>query len=472
MTKDGVKDLLVGRDDGIVEVWSFDMGDQPKLVFERSLQESITYVEGGMVTNPNYDEVIVTTYSGKLISFSSEPTTGLEADSGGGAVAGGGGGKKERRERGERKIRTLRDELDKLRHKVEVERERYSRVSDQLVATDVTFKMNDKWALNAEEARYELNVELSMPIDTILLQCDVPVELLEADSNLAIVSRTASAAPGLLATYRCQERVNRLEMCVRTSEGRYGNLQAYVWPRISPKMCKLASYPIKPLSLHTRKQSTVIEGELPELNSLAISGAFSLAEVHAWVVLCLPEVPQRLQADEASFVFRNTFLDTLLLADYRKGEACFKSDSLTTLAIVKEVVTKEATARKIQIKIEVDPKESTVTALLRKIDPLMTYQLNLANRVKLIETLKEVRMQEPDTDFLAPEYVEILENEEQIKRELKEQPGRLQFLHGIVVDLFVDNAKFKGQNVTSQVPNLQRVLEDYSIEALLGFFHR
>jgi len=120
----------------------------------------------------------------------------------------------------------------------------------------------------------------------------------------------------------------------------------------------------------------------------------------------------------------------------------------------------------------VDPKESTVTALLRKIDPLMTYQLNLANRVKLIETLKEVRMQEPDTDFLAPEYVEILENEEQIKRELKEQPGRLQFLHGIVVDLFVDNAKFKGQNVTSQVPNLQRVLEDYSIEALLGFFHR
>ena len=67
------------------------------------------------------------------------------------------------------------------------------------------------------------------------------LELLDADSNLAIVSKTASAAPGLLATYRCQERVNRLEMCVRTSEGRYGSLQAYVWPRISPKMCKRPS---------------------------------------------------------------------------------------------------------------------------------------------------------------------------------------------------------------------------------------
>ena len=85
---------------------------------------------------------------------------------------------------------------------------------------------------------------------------------------------------------------------------------------------------------------------------------------------------------------------------------------------------------------------------------------------------KEVKSQEEDASFLAPEYIEILENEEQIKRELKEQPGRLQFLHGIVVDLFVDNAKFKGQNVTAQVPQLQRVLQDYSIDAILGFFSR
>ena len=57
-----------------------------------------------------------------------------------------------------------------------------------------------------------------------------------------------------------------------------------------------------------------------------------------------------------------------------------------------------------------------------------------------------------------------------MKRELKEQPGRLQFLHGIIIDLFVDNAKFKGQNVTAQVPQLQRVLNDYSLETMLGFF--
>jgi len=282
----------------------------------------------------------------------------------------------------------------------------------------------------------------------------------------------------MIATYRCQEPTNRVQIWMRTTEGRYGALQAYVWPRISPKTCRAKTFQIQPLSLHTREQSrppvAAPEGEpcLPKMNVLRITGAFTLAEVHSWVVATLPEVPQRLQEGEASFTFRNTFLDTLLLADYRKGEATFQSDSLTTLAIVKEVVTKEATARKVQIQINVETDESTVTSFLRKIDPLLTYQLSLANKVKLIETLKEVKMQESDTSFLAPEYIEILENEDQLKRELKEQPGRLQFLYSIVTDLYVDNHKFKGQNVTAQVPQLERMLQDYSIEAVLGFFQR
>jgi Bardet-Biedl syndrome 7 protein len=474
LTQDGVKDVLVGRGDGGVEVWAFDTGPQPQLVFERSLQESITAIDAGNITNPNFDEVVVTTYSGKLIAFSTEPSTSSHSAEPG-APPVGQSGKREKRERGERKIRGLRDELEKLRERVAHERDKYSLVSEGMVAADVQFQMNDRWALNAEEARYELHVELSMPIDTVLLQCDVPIELLDAGSNAAIVSTTPSPNGGLLATFRCQEDqepVNRLEMCVRTTEGRYGSLQAYVWPRIRPKMCRAVNYPIKPLSLHTRLPGALPEGELPELNSLSISGSFSLAEVHSWVVACLPEVPARLQGEEASFAFRNTFLDTLLLTEYTKGHATFRSDSMTNLAIVKEVVTKEATSRKIQIQISVDPKEVTVTNLLKKIDPMLRYQLSLDSKVRLLDTLKEVKMQEPDSEFLALEYVEILENEERIKRELKEQPGRLQFLHGIITDLFVDHAKFSGQNVTSQVPQLQRVLHDYSLDALLDFFSR
>jgi hypothetical protein len=148
------------------------------------------------------------------------------------------------------------------------------------------------------------------------------------------------------------------------------------------------------------------------------------------------------------------------------------ADVAAALAGSELVVTKEATARKVQIQINLDVDPETVTTFLRKIDPMLCYQLALAKKVKLIETLKEVKMQEPDTSFLAKEYLEILENEDAIKRQLREQPGRLQFLYSIVTDLYVDHHKFKGQNVTAQVPQLQRVLQDYSIEAVLGFFAR
>lgn len=39
---------------------------------------------------------------------------------------------------------------------------------------------------------------------------------------------------------------------VRSIEGQYGTLQAYVTPRIQPKTCRVRQYLIKPLSLHQR----------------------------------------------------------------------------------------------------------------------------------------------------------------------------------------------------------------------------
>jgi len=36
---------------------------------------------------------------------------------------------------------------------------------------------------------------------------------------------------------------------------------------------------------------------------------------------------------------------------YRKGEGCFKSDNISTISILKDVLSKEATKRKINLKI-------------------------------------------------------------------------------------------------------------------------
>ncbi len=42
---------------------------------------------------------------------------------------------------------------------------------------------------------------------------------------------------------------------VRSIEGQYGTLQAYVTPKMEPKSCRVLQFPIKPLSLHRREHS-------------------------------------------------------------------------------------------------------------------------------------------------------------------------------------------------------------------------
>lgn len=45
------------------------------------------------------------------------------------------------------------------------------------------------------------------------------------------------------------------QLQVRSIEGQYGTLQAYVTPRLQPKTCQVRQYQIKPLSLHQRTHS-------------------------------------------------------------------------------------------------------------------------------------------------------------------------------------------------------------------------
>ncbi len=119
----------------------------------------------------------------------------------------------------------------------------------------------------------------------------------------------------MLVTYRCQANTTRLDIKIRTIEGQYGLLQAYVTSRIQPKNCIVKQYVIKPLSLHQRCHS--MEERRP-INKLKLTGSFSLAEMHSWLHYCIPEIPEKPSADnEMCFYFVNTFLGTQLEIAYK-----------------------------------------------------------------------------------------------------------------------------------------------------------
>uniref|UniRef100_W5L0U3 Bardet-Biedl syndrome 7 protein homolog n=1 Tax=Astyanax mexicanus TaxID=7994 RepID=W5L0U3_ASTMX len=462
---DGVKDILVGRDDGTVEVYGLDSSNEPTLRFENVLSESVTSIQGGCVGKESYEEVLTTTYTGWVSGLTTEPQQ---------MEAGPGDEVKMSRET-QTKVAALRAELEQLQVKVMQGREKYqqSSLSSTAVSVVPVFSINDRFTLCQDDASYSLTLEVQTAIDNLLLQSDVPIDLLDVDKNSAVVSFSeCDSEPNgnfLLATYRCQANTTRLELKVRSIEGQYGTLQAYVTPRLQPKTCQVRQYQIKPLSLHQRTHN--IDQDRP-MNTLRLVGQFSFAEIHSWVVFCLPEVPEKTPAGEnITFYFQNTFLGTQLEASYCKGEGNFKSDNISTISILKDVLSKEATKRKINLNISYEVNEDSVSHTLKMIHPKLEYQLLLAKKVQLIDALKELQVHEGNADFLIPEYRSILDESARLLEEYKKQPAHLERLYGMITDLFIDKFKFKGQNVKTKVSQLLEILDNYDLNSLMEFFN-
>lgn len=106
----------------------------------------------------------------------------------------------------------------------------------------------------------------------------------------------------------------------------------------------------------------------------------------------------------------------------------FRSDNMSTISVLKEVLSKETAQRKMSVRIthgnaactglhpltapplplppELD--DSSVEHMLRLIYPQLEAQLMLAKNVQLIEGLQEIQIHEQDSSCLSPQCQYIL----------------------------------------------------------------
>jgi hypothetical protein len=100
-------------------------------------------------------------------------------------------------------------------------------------------------------------VDSQLPIDTLLLQSNQNIDIIEVKDNVCKVSAPKDHITNnaLLATLKVQgsddSQVSRVDIKMRTSEGQVGNLIVYVIPKNS-QTCQVLDVELKPLSLHER----------------------------------------------------------------------------------------------------------------------------------------------------------------------------------------------------------------------------
>lgn len=72
--------------------------------------------------------------------------------------------------------------------------------------------------------------------------------------------------------------------------------------------------------------------------------------------------------------------------------------------------------------------------------------------------------------FFITRYLDILEREKEIREDIKVAPQHLEFLKGVVVDLFVDMHKLITGAMPKSNEQCERALESYDFDSLLLAF--
>ncbi|CAM9167863.1 unnamed protein product [Discosporangium mesarthrocarpum] len=482
LTQDGVNEMIVGRENGLIQVYRFKGREAgqglPEEAFSINLGETIQSVKAGCVSNPGNMEVVAATYRGRVCALTTESLGKMEE--------GDFFGRTVRGVNNSNRFVQLSKEVQALEKSVAQEKEKLERLEKEsegkgdkagyLPATP-HFQIISSCQLDPKEAVYIISLEAPMALDMVVLYTHMHMDVLdcsEDEGGQAIKSSTTctpEVGGGTCVTYRCQEDMTRLVIKARTTEGDYGEIRLTVVAKTLPKKtAQVINFPMKPLSLHHRLHSQDLSMPGRPVNTLKLTGSFSLAVIHDWIGMCLPGVPPIPSGAEELIHFQNVYTGSVLSVEYRKGEALVRSDSVSSVAIIKELVSREATARRMHISDNFQGNKESVPHMLRLIHPKLQAQFSLAHQMELINALKEISMQENDAPWLSKDYKEILNNVQQIQKEFKGQPRALEYASGTITDLYVDWHKFRGDDAKHHIVELENLLLTCNCDDLIAFF--
>jgi Bardet-Biedl syndrome 7 protein len=265
-------------------------------------------IECGIVSTPEYPEILIASYSGKIISFTTEPVHArAQEDSYGRSVL---------TISNENRIKHMKKEIEELKKKLKKDKEQLTKVSGKQVNLDLQqkpapeFPVNSKFSLDNRVAAYVLTVELQSSIDLIILRSPVVLDLVETDTGSSVLSvtppqllqqcagGTGTGGAGnnedlgkFVAVFRCQSQEKRIVLTLRTNEGEFGNLHITIVADTTPKAAKIIKYDLKPLSLHTKVYALTPEETARPRNSMKYTGNNNSGSVYFTVQATL-RLPQ------------------------------------------------------------------------------------------------------------------------------------------------------------------------------------
>ena len=478
-TGDGVADIIIGKDNGDVEIFSSGMeSGQPEKIYSSNIGESVSSVHLGYVTSEEDQDLAVHTFSGNLLCLAQKPASkrrGAGADEELVSI-----------EEDAQKADRIRQEITQLKQKLEAQKEKVHSNHKSAVQSSNAIKMNVRHIVNHEESTHIVRVEIAIPVCKIALKSDLPLQFIlnEKSDEPHRISTTKSVSEryATLAVHIFDKPSKRVDITFKACEGKSGQVHLFIIPMEDFHYCQTNIINIKPLCLHQAIGRNEAENYLVRpLNKLSIAGHFSMQEIHNWICYCLPDIPTRApHTQQETLFFVSAALDTFLMISYQDGEGHFSSDSISTLAVLRDTITQRASLQKQRLNISFHANEDTVPHFCRLIYPRLRSLAAVYRQSSLMDALQEISLQEGNLDCFTEDQKGIVQSTNEAgdrmskDEALSRQKKAMDQLVELVKTFYLDWHKFVGRGLkktySSDIEDILSSIDTSSLEELILYF--
>ncbi|CAD2213371.1 FG-GAPprotein [Angomonas deanei] len=450
---DGAGELLVGYEDGTVQVFRLSRGDTGytfEVMWSTEVGEQVMTILGGMVTKGPSD-VVVHLFSGSVLCFTLQREVPKPVE----AVK---TGPSQLQLLGMKKA-DLEADLKQLKNRIN------STVKDLAIASGA---MEKKAPVVAVASLFKATVTLrpldNKPLLSLSINADVPLEycivhsLIETrfigtetssvyHSELPPQNRKAKSMALVCPTQdgAVAEGRKRIEIQLWADEGQAGEISVVLYALPKPRTAQLKTILLTALPLYSRVASVhhlMTPEEAPfVLSQISFSGAFSKPVVHMWLTRLLPGMENLHQVNPTMF-FASDYLLSVLIVEMQVDEEAeqttvsFTSDSVVALNAVKDVVTLLAAERKTELRTKENILFGSVDRRLRKLEPVMAHASTAAERMLLLEGLRELQSDDTDLGYLPPHLSELLTSSDAVAHEAETHQEHIKYIQRAVVNLY------------------------------------
>ncbi|KPI89792.1 hypothetical protein ABL78_1055 [Leptomonas seymouri] len=478
---DGRSELLVGYDDGTVNVFALQQTRSSNsavdsvalsLVWTCNVGERVTSVAGGVITgSPEQPDILVHTYSGQVINFTLDTDTAKEDVQAAAAEAA------DRQAALLAKQQDMQREIDQLRSLIA------QRTAELSVAPPVPASKKPAPPVLMVSATFTLTVTFTpleaAPLLSLVIFADVPLEgaMLRCNAQLTFVSTgsavvktraragatatasssAVSSSPVIATISPVQHGSKRLEVHLWADEGVEDTLQITAYSGQAPRAAQVKYVPLYALPLYERVSSdsaaALAPGMVQAMSRWIVLGNFVGQDVLEWMGQLLPglaDIPHR--ATTHRHIFVSDFLQSTLVLELEEPEtgnrecnsrAVFSCNSLVTLATVKRHLSQTCAQLGVTITTREHVLFLTAQRQLQQLYPIMEGLSTRQQRLQLLQGLRELQGAESDLSFLPSSLQEVLTSAD-VEVEAEAELHQEMYVQRTVAALYRSLVFFKG----------------------------